>query len=77
VEQLEETLQIIKALWTESKVTIKGAHYHITDAFCEPKPEPLPPIMIGAFGPKMLRLTAQYADDGMSPQRALTPIVVW
>jgi alkanesulfonate monooxygenase SsuD/methylene tetrahydromethanopterin reductase-like flavin-dependent oxidoreductase (luciferase family) len=63
VEQLEETLQIIKALWTEKKATVTGMHYHVADACCEPKPDPLPPIMVGAFRPKMLRLTAKYADE--------------
>lgn len=62
VEQLEETLQIIKALWTEEKATFTGKHYRIVDAQLEPKPKPLPTIMIGAFKPKMLRLTAKYAD---------------
>jgi len=63
VEQLEETLQIIKAMWTETKATFNGRHYQITDAYCEPKPNPIPPIMVGAFGPKMLRLTAKFADE--------------
>lgn len=62
VEQLEEALQIIKALWTDGPATFEGKHYQIREAFCEPKPVPLPPIMVGAFRPKMLRLTAQYAD---------------
>lgn len=62
VEQLEETLQIIKALWTQEKATFTGNHYHIIDAELEPKPNPLPTIMLGAFRPKMLRLTARYAD---------------
>ena len=61
-EQLAETLQIIKALWTEPRATFHGKHYHINDACCEPKPDPLPVIMVGAFKPKMLRLTARYAD---------------
>jgi len=63
VEQLEETLQIVRAMWTESKATFKGKHNQIVDAYCEPKPNPIPPIMIGAFRPKMLRLTAKYADE--------------
>ncbi len=77
VEQLEETLQIIKALWTEPKATFTGVHYHVTDARCEPKPNPLPPIMIGAFRPKMLRLAAKYANEwnvsstGLSKYRRL------
>ena len=62
VEQLEEALQIIKLLWTEEQATFEGRYYQVIEAVCEPKPDPLPPVMIGAFGPKMLRLTAQYAD---------------
>jgi alkanesulfonate monooxygenase SsuD/methylene tetrahydromethanopterin reductase-like flavin-dependent oxidoreductase (luciferase family) len=63
VEQLEETLQIIKAMWTEAPATFEGKHYRIRQAYCEPKPEPVPPIMVGAFRPKMLRLAARYADE--------------
>ena len=63
VEQLAEALQIIKSMWTEKKTTFSGVHYRVIDAVCEPKPDPLPPIMIGAFGPKMLRVTAKYADE--------------
>ena len=62
VEQLEETLQIIKAMWTQEQAIFVGRHYRVSDARCEPKPNPMPPIMVGAFGPKMLRLTAKYAD---------------
>ena len=61
-EQLAETLQIIKALWTEPRATFQGKHYHVRDACCEPRPNPMPVIMVGAFKPKMLRLTARYAD---------------
>jgi alkanesulfonate monooxygenase SsuD/methylene tetrahydromethanopterin reductase-like flavin-dependent oxidoreductase (luciferase family) len=62
VEQLEEALQIIKAMWTEAKVTFEGKYYRVIEARCEPKPDPIPAVMVGAFRPKMLRLTAKYAD---------------
>ncbi|MCA9916604.1 MAG: LLM class flavin-dependent oxidoreductase [Anaerolineales bacterium] len=62
VRQLEETLQIVKALWTEKKASFEGTYHRVTEAYCEPKPDPIPPIIIGAFSPKMLRLTAKYAD---------------
>ena len=62
VEQLDEALQLIRALWTHESVTFAGQHYQVTDACCEPKPDPLPLVMVGAFKPKMLRLTATYAD---------------
>ena len=62
VQQLEETLQIIRALGTQEVTTFEGDHYQVIEASCEPKPDPLPPIMLGAFKPKMLRLTAKCAD---------------
>lgn len=63
VDQLEDTLEILKRLWTQpGKVTYQGKHYSVTDAYCEPKPDPVPPIVIGARGKRMLGLTAKYAD---------------
>jgi alkanesulfonate monooxygenase SsuD/methylene tetrahydromethanopterin reductase-like flavin-dependent oxidoreductase (luciferase family) len=62
VAELGEALRIIKALWTEERSTFLGKHYRIENALCEPKPDPRPPIMIGAFRPQMLRLTARHAD---------------
>jgi alkanesulfonate monooxygenase SsuD/methylene tetrahydromethanopterin reductase-like flavin-dependent oxidoreductase (luciferase family) len=62
VDQLEEALQIIRALWTQPQVTFEGRHYRVVEARCEPRPSPLPPLMLGAFKPRMLRLAARYAD---------------
>jgi alkanesulfonate monooxygenase SsuD/methylene tetrahydromethanopterin reductase-like flavin-dependent oxidoreductase (luciferase family) len=63
VAQLEDTLEIIKRLWTEpGKVTYHGKHYQIVDAYCEPKPDPMPPIVVGGGGNKVMRLAARYAD---------------
>jgi alkanesulfonate monooxygenase SsuD/methylene tetrahydromethanopterin reductase-like flavin-dependent oxidoreductase (luciferase family) len=59
---LEEALQIIRAMWTEPKATFAGKYYRVIDAYCEPRPAPVPPIMVGGTGPKMLRLAARYAD---------------
>jgi len=61
-EQLEETLQIVKAMWMEKQVTFQGQHYAVNAAYCEPKPDPLPPIIVGGQGQRMLQLTARYAD---------------
>jgi len=62
VEELEETLQIIKALWRDKQATVEGKHYSVVKAWCEPKPEPIPTIMIGGWKPRMLRLIARHAD---------------
>ncbi len=62
VAQLEETIQIVKAMWTQEQASFQGTYYHLLNAVCEPRPDPLPPLIIGAFKPRMLRLTATYAD---------------
>ncbi len=62
VAELEETLQIIKALWRDKQATVEGKHYRVVAAYCEPKPDPLPTIMIGGGQPRMLRLIARHAD---------------
>jgi alkanesulfonate monooxygenase SsuD/methylene tetrahydromethanopterin reductase-like flavin-dependent oxidoreductase (luciferase family) len=71
VAQLEETIQIIKAMWTQERATFQGRHYRVLDATCEPRPDPLPPLIIGAFKPKMLRLTATYADGWDVPSTGI------
>lgn len=63
VKKLDEAIQIIKIMWTEDNVTFHGKHYHIENAYCNPKPNPIPPIMIGGGGEKVtLRIVAKYAD---------------
>jgi alkanesulfonate monooxygenase SsuD/methylene tetrahydromethanopterin reductase-like flavin-dependent oxidoreductase (luciferase family) len=63
IEQLEDTINILQKLWTETgQVSYEGKHYKITNAWCEPKPDPMIPIMVGGPGNKTMRLAAQYAD---------------
>nr|BBH86651.1 LLM class F420-dependent oxidoreductase [Thermosporothrix sp. COM3] len=71
VEQLEETLQIVKSLWTHEQTTFQGKHFSVQAAYCEPKPDPIPPIIIGGKGTRLLHLVARYADGWNAPW--LTP----
>ncbi|KAA0233528.1 MAG: F420-dependent glucose-6-phosphate dehydrogenase [Acidimicrobiales bacterium] len=65
IDMLDETLQIVTALFTSDQVDFEGEHYRLRDATLLPRPvqRPHPPIWIGASGEKrMLPLVARYAD---------------
>jgi len=63
IEQLEDTLAIVKAMWSNAPATYEGKHYSIHNAYCEPRPNPMPPIMIGGGGEKyLLPVVARHAD---------------
>src|SRR4029078_2069841 len=42
IAQMVEGLQVMHAMWTNSPATFHGAYYHVDDAYCEPRPDPLP-----------------------------------
>lgn len=63
LEQLEEAIVIIKRLWAEpGPVSFQGQHYHLSDAYCEPKPNPVPTLLVGGGGRTTIGLAARYAD---------------
>ena len=63
LDQLEESVQIIRKMWTEDAPTFQGKYYSIKNAYCSPRPDPVPPLLIGGFGPKRtLKIVAKYAD---------------
>jgi F420-dependent oxidoreductase-like protein len=64
-EQLEDSLQLAKALWNSDETSFEGKHLSAPAITNNPRPlsKPHPRIMIGGTGPKKtLRMVAQYAD---------------
>jgi len=63
VDALQEAITIVRAFWSgERSVSVEGEHYRLTGA--HPGPAPAHPIRIwlGAYGPRMLRMTGRLAD---------------
>jgi F420-dependent oxidoreductase-like protein len=64
-EQLEDALQLARALWDGDETSFEGKHVSAPAITNNPRPlsNPHPRIMIGGTGPKKtLRMVAQYAD---------------
>ena len=64
VSRFEEAMHIIAPLLRTGAVDFHGRFYAAPDCIMDPRgPRPEgPPILIGADGPRMLRLTARFAD---------------
>ena len=64
VGHLDETLQIMKRLFTEETVNFTGKYYPITEMKGYPRPiqKPHMPILVAGAGERMLKLAAREAD---------------
>ena len=64
VARFTEGLAVMKALWTQQRVTFDGEFWQLNDAAMEPKPlqKPHPPVWIGATGEPALRRAVRLGD---------------
>lgn len=65
VEQLCETIEILKGMWTNESFSFTGKHYKVQGAVCLPRPiqKPHPNIIIGGAGEKLvLKAVAMYGN---------------
>jgi alkanesulfonate monooxygenase SsuD/methylene tetrahydromethanopterin reductase-like flavin-dependent oxidoreductase (luciferase family) len=63
VSRFEEAIQIVRGLRDEDATTLHGTYFDLTDAPCAPKPVGALPLLVGTGSPRMLRLTAKWADE--------------
>ncbi len=67
VTRFREEVALIKALWTQPKVTFHGRFYNLDNGTMSPKPvqRPHPPIWMGVGHPNAIRRAAALADGWM------------
>ena len=56
--QLEESIHIIQKMWSGGPATYEGKYYQIRNAYCEPTPDPVPPLLIGGGGASLTAFDA-------------------
>jgi alkanesulfonate monooxygenase SsuD/methylene tetrahydromethanopterin reductase-like flavin-dependent oxidoreductase (luciferase family) len=64
VARFREAVQVVDLLTREDTSSFDGKYYQLKDAQSRPASvqKPRPPLVIGAFGPRMLKIVATYAD---------------
>ncbi len=64
LEQLDECIQVLKAMWTQEAPCFQGKHYAINNAYNNPRPQqrPHPPFMLGGSATGLLRIAAAHAN---------------
>jgi F420-dependent oxidoreductase-like protein len=65
LRRLEESLEVIKLLWTQDRASFNGRYSQLQNASCNPKPlqKPHPPILVGATGENIaLGIVARHAQ---------------
>ncbi|EWT03247.1 5,10-methylene tetrahydromethanopterin reductase [Intrasporangium oryzae NRRL B-24470] len=79
VAALVEAIRIIRRVWgqdpehaDERSVSVEGEHYRVMGLHVGPRPVHRVEIWLGAYQPRMLRVTARYAD-GWLPSQGYAP----
>lgn len=72
VEALDEAIRLMKAFWQGGSLRFEGRHYQARGLHAGPQPAHDIPVWVGAYKPRMLRLTGRLAD-GWVPSWGYAP----
>jgi len=64
VSRFKEAVQVVDLMTREDTSSFEGEYYQLRGARSRPASvqKPRPPLVLGAFGPRMLKIVARYAD---------------
>jgi F420-dependent oxidoreductase-like protein len=64
VSRFKEAVQVVDLMTRQDTSSFDGDYYQLRDAPSRPASvqKPRPPLVLGAFGPRMLKIVARYAD---------------
>ncbi|WGW11177.1 LLM class flavin-dependent oxidoreductase [Saxibacter everestensis] len=62
VDALIEAIQVIRGVWGTGSVSVDGKHHHVKGLHAGPSPAHDVGIWLGAYKPRMLRVTGRLAD---------------
>jgi G6PDH family F420-dependent oxidoreductase len=62
LEMLEESIEIMRQLWTGEEISHRGDYYEVDRARIYSLPDEPPPVLISAFHPEALELAARVGD---------------
>jgi F420-dependent oxidoreductase-like protein len=65
MDRLEESIEVVRALWGDGPASYDGEYYQLKDAQCFPKPvQSPPPLIVGGGGERRtLRIVAKHATE--------------
>lgn len=63
VARFEEAISVVHSLLHSSPARFEGTHYSLDDAPFAPAPVGPLPLLVGTGGPRMLRITARWAQE--------------
>ncbi len=74
---MEESITVLKKLWTESEVSFKGSHFNLDHASIDVRPVQVGgiPILVGGTTSASLYLAATLADGWVHPSGGIPEVV--
>jgi alkanesulfonate monooxygenase SsuD/methylene tetrahydromethanopterin reductase-like flavin-dependent oxidoreductase (luciferase family) len=67
--RVEEAVAVLRRLWSGDPASYTGEHFRLEQPHGFLRPDPTPPVIIGAFGPRMAEIAGRIGD-GINTQAA-------